>query len=45
MQAKLAKKGFTNNASGNLNEQFYNKNRKQLDLEDFDVQMLSPQFL
>ena len=44
LQAKLAHKGFTSTASGKLNLR-NNNQHKLLDLDDFDVQMLSPQFL
>ena len=35
---------FVNNASGNLNQQQARK-FKQIDLDDIDVEMLSPHFL
>lgn len=44
MQVKFAQKGFTKTASGKLNSAHMN-DHKALDLDDFDVQMLSPQFL
>lgn len=45
MQARIAKKGFTNTLSGNLNARPLQPAKKMLDLDDFDVQMLSPDFL
>lgn len=44
MQAKLAHKGFGSTASGKMNMK-NNYSHKALDLDDFDVQMLSPHFL
>ena len=44
MQAKFAQKGFSSTASGKMNiKNTYNP--KVLDLDDFDVQMFSPNFL
>lgn len=45
MQARLVKKGFSNTTSGNLNAKNNQQSNKVLDLDDFDVQMLSPNFL
>ena len=39
-----ASRPFANNASGNLNQQ-QAKRFKQIDLDDVDVEMLSPHFL
>jgi hypothetical protein len=36
---------YTNNASGNLNKQQERNKYKQIDLDDLDVEMISPQFL
>jgi hypothetical protein len=36
---------YTNNASGNLNKQQEKSKFKQIDLDDLDVEMISPQFL
>lgn len=44
MQAKFAHKGFTNTVSGKINYSNAYKH-KGLDLDDFDIEMLSPQFL
>jgi len=35
---------YTNNTSGNLNKK-YKQQYKQIDLDDLDVEMISPQFL
>lgn len=45
MQVKFAKGGFTNTMSGNMNARSNQISKKLLDLDDFDVQMLSPDFL
>ena len=45
MQARFAKSGFSNTMSGNLNAKHKQFSKKMLDLHDFDVQMLSPDFL
>lgn len=46
MQARLATKhGFSNTTSGNMNAKNSEYSKKLLDLQDFDVQMLSPNFL
>lgn len=45
MQAKLSNKGFSSTTSGKLNEQSNRYKHKIIDLDDFDVQMLSPEFL
>lgn len=36
---------YTNNASGNLNKQQEKNKYKQIDLDDLDIEMISPQFL
>lgn len=36
---------FTNNASGNLNQRQTHLKNKLIDLEDLDVEILSPHFL
>lgn len=37
-------RNFTNNASGNLSKK-YKQQYKQIDMDDLDVEMISPQFL
>ena len=45
MQAKLSNKGFSNTVSGKLNEQHVRNKHKIIDLDNFDVEMISPEFL
>lgn len=46
LQAKLSStKGFSNTTSGRLNDRAMKNQHKIIDLDDFEVQMLSPQFL
>jgi|688.fasta_scaffold441325_1 hypothetical protein len=45
MQARLAKNGFSNTMSGQMNAKNSEQSKKLIDLGTFDVQMLSPDFL
>lgn len=38
-------RSFTNNASGNLNHRQHQHKQKLIDLDDLDVDLLTPQFL
>jgi len=45
MQVKLSRSGFSNTMSGNMNVKSSKVSKNTLDLDDFDIQMMSPDFL
>jgi hypothetical protein len=45
MTSLQLKHGFGKTASGNLNQKLENGKFKQIELADYDVEMISPQFL